>query len=114
MNVNEQIMTLKALTGLPVVPDMYEGSEEKYIVFTYEDERPVHFGGNAALQDTVWLQVALYTPPAYNYMALKKTIRDHLESLGFICTSIQSWLDTTASGAKIRHTTLSVTYTDVH
>ena len=39
MNVNGLIMTLQNTVNYPVAPDLYEGKEDKYITFTYEDER---------------------------------------------------------------------------
>ena len=41
MNVNPFLMRLEDVTGLPVVPDLYEGDSKSYITFTYEDERPI-------------------------------------------------------------------------
>ena len=113
MNVNPLIQTLSTITNLPVEPDMYEGEASSYIVYTYEDERPVYFGDGRAKHDTAWVSVALYTPKNADYMQLKKLIRDHLEALGFIVTDISSWLEPYA-GDYIRRTTFSVTYTEKH
>ena len=114
MDVNSEIQVLESITGLPVSPDIYTGDDDKYIVYTYEDERPVYWGDDMPLEDQVIVQVNLFTPPKFNYMALKHQVRDYLETLGEI-SSIDSWLDTfTAKNnleKTIRHTTFSVTIT---
>lgn len=114
MNVNEEIQALESIAGLPVSPDIYTGNKEKYIVYTYEDERPVFWGDDEPMEYQVIIQVSLFTPPKFNYMELKHQIRDYLETLGEI-NSINSWLDTfTAKNnleVTIRHTTFSVTIT---
>ena len=45
MDVNKDIQALESITGLPVSPDIYIGNADKYIVYTYTDERPVFWGG---------------------------------------------------------------------
>ena len=114
MDVNRDIQELESITGLPVSPDEYTGKADKYIVYTYADERPVLCGDDQVLEDQVIINVALYTPPKFNYMALKHQIRDYLETLGIV-DGISSWIDTyTAKNnleLKVRHTNLSVTIT---
>ena len=39
MDVNAEIQVLESITGLPVSPDVYSGDDDKYIVYSYEDER---------------------------------------------------------------------------
>ena len=104
MNVNEKIRTLEDVTGYPVRPDIYTGGEDKYITFTYEDERP------ALVAD---LQVTLYTPEDFNYFSDKKKIKKHLKEQGFNVESIQSWLDDAKTGTKkTRHTVFIVNITE--
>ena len=114
MNVNKEIQELSTITGLSVAPDVYSGNAEKYIVYTYTDERPVFWGDDATLADQVTIQVNLYTPPKFNYMEIKHSIRDYLETLGEI-NEISSWLETyTAKNnleQTIRRTTFNVTIT---
>lgn len=114
MDVNAEIQALETITGLPVSPDIYSGDEDKYIVYSYADERPVFFGDDEAIEDQAIIQVNLFTPPKFNYMALKHQIRDYLETLGEI-NEIESWLETfTAKNnleLTIRHTTISVIIT---
>lgn len=92
MNVNPLILQLKELTGLDVVPDYYEGKADKWITFTYEDERPVQKGDNAVTWDIAYMQVSLFTPKKYNHMTLKETIKTYLESIGVV-TNVTSWMD---------------------
>lgn len=114
MDVNKEIQELGAITGLPVAPDIYSGNAEKYIVYTYADERSVFWGDDDILSDQVTVQIALYTPPKFNYMELKHKIRNYLETLGII-EEISSWIEVfTAKNnieTTIRHTTFSVTIT---
>ncbi len=114
MNVNKEIQELGNITGLPVSPDIYTGNAEKYIVYTYTDERPTFWGDDQTLADQATIQIALYTPTKFNYMELKHQIRDYLETLGEI-NEISSWLEkfTTKNNLEktIRHTSFNVTIT---
>lgn len=91
MNVNPLIMALKDITKLSVVPDIYEGTSDKWITFTYQDERPVFFGDNEVLDDTAYISVNLFTPKDFNYMALKETIKTYLETIGIV-TNCESYV----------------------
>lgn len=114
MNVNKEIQKLADITKLPVSPDVYSGGEDKFIVYTYTDERGALWGDDETLADQVTIQVSMYTPPKFNYMELKHKIRDYLESLG-VLNEISSWLETyTAKNnleQTIRHTSFNVTIT---
>ena len=114
MDVNKDIQELGVITGLPISPDVYSGNAEKYIVYTYADERPVYWGDDQTMADQAIIQVNMFTPPKFNYMSLKHKIRDYLETLGEI-SEISSWIETfTAKNnleQTIRHTTFSVTIT---
>lgn len=90
MNVNPLLMELKTVTKLPVVPDIYEGSKDKYITFTYQDERPSFFGDNNVLDDVAYISVNLFTPKDFNYMSLKEDIKTYLESIG-VLTNCESY-----------------------
>jgi hypothetical protein len=96
MNVNPLIMELKRITGLPVVPDLYvtaagEKRADKWITFTYQDERPVYFGDNSPLVDTAYMSVNLFTPAEFNYLTLKEDIKEYLESIGIV-TNCESYV----------------------
>jgi hypothetical protein len=87
MNVNSLIVQLNNITGIPVAPDIYKGESDKWITFTYQDERPAFFGDNEILDDIAYISVNLFTPANFNYMALKKTIKRYLESIGVLTNS---------------------------
>lgn len=113
MNINNHLITiLNNATGLKVSPDEYDGKDEKYIIFTYTDERPVSYGDNAPIGDIAYLQIQLVTPKKFNYMGLKHIIRDTLEENDFCVTSIRSMLGDSIQGTEhIRQTIFEVNYT---
>lgn len=106
MNVNANLISiLSEATGFPVEPDEYDGKSDKYIIFTYTDERPEAFGDNKPIADTVYVQIQLVTPKKYNYLTMKDKIRDVLEDNDFSVTSIRSFLGDEFWGTeKIRQT----------
>lgn len=114
MNLNKLIINiLSKATGMPVSQDEYDGKADKYIIFTYTDERPELFGDNKALADVAYLQIQMITPKSYNYFAMKKVIRDTLEDAGFITQSITSFLGDVYNGTeKIRQTIFEVMYSE--
>ena len=111
MSVDEKIASLEGVIGCPVSPDIYEGNEEKYIVYTYEDERSALYADNEEEATTYYLQVTLYTAPLYPYQKKKKKIKTELKKLGFCVESIQSWVDSLAPEKK-RHTVFNVNITE--
>ena len=114
MNINPIVMELAEVTGLPVVPDLYTGEADKWIVFTYADERGALYGDNHEEYTEVTIQVTLYTPANFNYMALKKQIKDALVDRDFQIQSVQSWLeDNDKKASYIRHTVFTAYYVGV-
>ena len=112
MNVNPILMGLKEATGFPVVPDLYEGAEDKYITFTYEDERAALYGDGEELATEVTVQISLFTPHRFNYFIAKDQIRDYLKAHWFQIESIQSWIAAEKKGAsRYRQTVFSANYT---
>ncbi len=110
MNINKKMMILEEATGYPVKQDIYRGKEDKFIVFTYEDERPALAADNEELAETVHLQVTFFTPESFNYFADKKIIRKALKEQGFNIESVQSWLE--GKNSEIRHTVFAVNITE--
>lgn len=110
MNVNGLITSLGNVVNCPVAPDLYEGSKEKYITYTYEDERSAMDADNEEIQTVAYLQITLYTPPQQEYMEDKSKIKAELKKLGFCVESIQSWVDSYAPEKK-RHTVFNVNIT---
>lgn len=112
MNINEKMKELEAVVGCDVEQDIYSGNGERYITFTYEDERPELCGDNRPLADTVYVQISYYCPKGYSYMADKHKIRDYLEKQGFKVTNIRCWLENELTGYQnIRHLIFETTYT---
>ena len=66
------------------------GKGDKWITFTYEDERPGQIGDNGVTDDIAYMQVNLFTPKRFDYMELKEKIKSYLESVGVV-TSTRSW-----------------------
>lgn len=113
MNVNEKVMSLEAVTGYPVRPDIYNGESDKYIIFVYEDERAALHADDEVQACTAYLRVTLYTPEDYNYFEDKRIIKKSLIKQGFIVESIRSWLEDALNGTKkIRNTAFSVNITE--
>ena len=112
MDLNKKIKKILGEgTELPIEQDEYTGQENKYIIFTYSDERPVMHGDDRPIADEVYLNIQLITPKDFNYMELKHTIRNLLESAEFIVTSISSNLvDVYIGTEKLRQTVFEVKY----
>lgn len=111
MNLNEIIIDLLRKTGLPVHQDECDG-EEKYIIFTYEDEVPAAYGDNRPIADVAYIQIQLITPKNFDYFFLKEKIRDLLEGANFLVRSIRSFLGSAYVGTeKMRQTIFNVEYT---
>lgn len=113
MNLNELLVDLLSTTGLPVEQDEYDGEEDKYIIFVYEDEGPACSADNEVTDDIAYFQIQLITPKEFNYFDLKKKIRNLLEGADFCVTSIRSFLGDVYMGTeKTRQTIFQVTYTE--
>lgn len=112
MNINPLLnRILKEATKLPVAQDEYDGKEDKYIIFTYIDERPTFYADNKPAADEVHIQIQLITPKKFNYLAMKDTIRDALEDNDFSVYSITSFLGDVFQGTeKIRQTIFEARY----
>lgn len=116
MNLNPIFEEMQNVLGYPVEQDVYQGKEEIYAIYIYEDERGGLYGDNRPLIDTAYMRVQLYTPKNYNYMSLKHKTRDYLEKHDFIVTSIRSWLETKIDNKaeKIRCTAIETEYSGIH
>ncbi|MCM1213314.1 MAG: hypothetical protein NC331_11325 [Lachnospiraceae bacterium] len=113
MNVNGKLEALGAVTGYPVEQDEYEGREDRYITYTYEDERPALFGDNSGQAGTAWLRVCLFVPKSHDYFGDKDKIMAELARQGFNIESCQTWLEDARKGTeKIRRVTISVNITE--
>lgn len=101
MDINEIMIALCDGLGLPCAQDLYSGEEEKWVTFNYVDERPAQFSDNKARIECADIYVHLFTPLSFDYMELKRSLRDSLEENAFLVSSIQSYLEQDTS---IRHT----------
>lgn len=93
MNVNNLIITaLKPLVA-DVVPGHYTGTAKTYIAFNYEDDRGELFADDEPEIDKAYMQIHLFTPGSFNYMTLKKQIRQALRKAGFSYPTVQSYYE---------------------
>ena len=112
MNLNPTLLKIGGKMNLPTAQDIYEGKEDKYITFTYEDERSGLDADDGWSETTVALQVQLITPVKYNYFPYKDQLKTLLEANGFSIERIQSWLTDSLTGTdRVRQTIFSVYYT---
>lgn len=112
MNLNPTLIKIGGKMNLPTAQDIYEGKEDKYITFTYEDERSGLDADNGWDETTVAMQVQLITPVKYNYFPYKDQLKTLLEAYGFSIERIQSWLTDSLTGTdRVRQTIFSVYYT---
>lgn len=81
-------MQLKNVTGLDVAPDKYHGNNEEYITFNYADERGELFAEDDVLYDIASMQVHVFLKESANYLAMKKKVKDYLESIDAYGTSV--------------------------
>lgn len=100
MTVNEKIIQCLKPLRLPVVPDIYEGTEEEYITFNYADNRGTAFGDDEPIRITNYMQIHLFLPLDVNYLKKQKEIRNSLFTAGFTFPEITVMVD---KGEKIRH-----------
>lgn len=112
MNLNPTLIKIGGKMNLPTAQDIYEGKEDKYITFTYEDERSGLDADNGWDETTVAMQVQLITPVKCNYFPYKDQLKTLLETYGFSVERIQTWLTDTLTGTdRVRQTIFSVYYT---
>ena len=112
MNLSEKLEALEDVTGFPVAPDIYEGEEDKYITYVYEDERVALAADNGSKIDRANITVNFFCPTGYNYYDTKHQIRDYLEQQGFVVT-MRTWVEPTLTGTgKIRRVLFETEYAE--
>lgn len=110
MDLTEKLMKIEDITDIPVYQDFCTDEKaEKYITYIYQDERPVLCGNNSVLADKCDIYVNLYTPPEFDYFAIKDKIRGYLEENEFVITSITSRVENYKPAKRIRRTTFDCT-----
>lgn len=92
MNLDARIRT--ALTGICdiIVPQVYTGDTQEYIVFNYS-EYPLEFADNAPQSIGYSVQVHYFCPLKKNPNAIKDDIQNSLFTAGFSYPSIQDVTD---------------------
>jgi len=92
MNLDERIRT--ALTDIcdVIVPQVYTGDAQEYIVFNYS-EYPLEFADNAPHTVGYSIQVHLFMPLKANPNTMKNNIQNALFTAGFSYPSIQDVTD---------------------
>ena len=110
MNINPLMKQIGEEMGYPCKQDLYAGKSDKFIVFTYEDERAAYYGDNDEEEIVVTLQVQLITPQDYDYFADKAKLKRALKDKGFTIEYIQSWLDDVAAGTDRARRTIYTCY----
>ena len=92
MNLDERIRT--ALDGVcdVIVPQVYTGDAQEYIVFNYS-EYPLEFADDAPQTVGYSIQVHLFLPLKVNPNTKKESIKTALFSAGFSYPSIQDVTD---------------------
>ncbi len=114
MNLNPVLMRIGEAVGLPTAEDEYEGREEKYLIFTYEDERPDFWGDDRVLADTVNIMLQMVVPKSFNYMKLKKKLVEELEKEDFSITGIHSLFGESVNRTeKIRRIVFETVHTEM-
>lgn len=112
MRVNEFLTAAGKAIGYPVAQDIYEGSSDRNITFTYEDERDTLVADNEGKEETAYLMVSMNTPQDYDYFRDKANLKKELKKRGFNVEHIQSWLENTKIGTKrTRRTIFTVNIT---
>lgn len=84
--------------GYPCKQDLYDGKSDKFIVFTYEDERAAYYADDEEQGVTLILQVQLIVPRSHDYFADKSKLKAALRQEGFTVVNNQTWLDDPAAG----------------
>ncbi len=98
MNINPKMTRIGEIMGYPCKQDLYDGKSDKFIVYSYEDERAAYYADDEEAEITVIIQVQLITPRNYNYFVDKARLKAALKQEGFTVVNIQTWLDDPAAG----------------
>lgn len=100
MTTFEKITEALKLFQLPCVPDVYKGSEKRWITYNYADDYGTDFADDAPETVINSVQVHLFLPVNEPFTQLKKKIRRALFEAGFTFPEITIQ---TEDEEKIRH-----------
>lgn len=82
MSINQEIIAALAGLGPDIVPDVYTGDENEYIVFNYSS-LPDDFGDDMPGEERYLIQIHLFSPPKKNRLALRRQIKQRLFAADF-------------------------------
>lgn len=113
VNVNRTLMGLKnVLTGYDVADGRYNGKSNKFVVFTYTDERAAFSADNRNKAIAANVNISIYTPENYNYLADKASIKNYLEDNGAQEISYMEFVEDEIRGTDyMRHQIFQATFT---
>jgi len=93
MSANSIIINALSEFGYPVVPDIYEGKEKRYITFNYADDRGMGFADDEPDYVLADMQIHYFLPLKENYLTDRRKIREALFKAGFTYPSIVNLLE---------------------
>lgn len=100
MTIHAKIIQALKPFGMPVKPDLYTGTEKRYIIFNYADDRAVLFADNAPLCVVAYMQIHLFIPLDEDYLNIKSRIRKALFDAGFTYPEVTEQIE---NDTKKRH-----------
>lgn len=98
MTTFEKVQTTLKVFGIPCVPDLYKGSEKRWITYNYSDDYGDVFADDEPYVTINSVQVHLFLPLNEPFTEWKKNIRTALFDAGFTWPEI-----TIQTDEKTRH-----------
>lgn len=93
MNLNKELLALSQVLNCPVEQDIYKGKENRFAVFTYENEEPELCADNDVVIEKASIQLSYYVPEIYNYFSDKAAIKQYFRGLDYYIESTQTFMD---------------------
>lgn len=100
MSINKLILDTLKPFNLPIKQDLYDDNETSYFIWNIADDRGGFDAENIVLTDIISIQVHLFVPISFNYLNLKKQIRQALTKGGFSYPQINIFVE---EDTKLRH-----------
>lgn len=82
MSVNQKIISALSPLGYPIVPDMYSGTGEIYMTFSYGSYGGL-FADDKPLSDIYLAQIHLFAPIGWDGAEARRQIKKALFEIGF-------------------------------
>jgi len=83
MTVQRRIMESLEPMGYPIVPDIYEGTGQKYYTYNVADDRGLYFADDLPVSNRVSIQIHFFLPIKENYIRERNQTRQLLFQAGF-------------------------------